>query len=61
MPDIIVEFSQADIAELLSKAATLAVGKDGFTAGCRDVMLYDFDTESGSVAARVKVRNTGPR
>jgi|SanBayMetagenome_1026888.scaffolds.fasta_scaffold03889_4 hypothetical protein len=60
MPDIIVEFSHTDIAELLAKAATLAVGKEGFTAGCRDVVLH-IDKDSQCVTARVKVRNTGPR
>lgn len=63
MPDIVVLFSQSDIAELVAKAATLTVRKDGLVANTNDVVFELTDPSSNQqlLGARVRVRNVSPR
>lgn len=63
MPTVIVEFDQHDIAELLARAATAAVGKDGMVASSTDVVfeLSDPGPDQQLFGARVRVRNVSPR
>lgn len=63
MPEIAVQFTQDDIAELVARAATVAVGKDGLVANTNDVVfeLTDPRSDQQLLGARVRVRNVSPR
>lgn len=63
MPEIVVQFTQGDIVEMLARAATAAVGKDGLVANTNDVVfeLTDPSSDQQLLGARVRVRNVSPR
>ena len=63
MPDIVVQFNESDIAELVARAATAAISKDGLVANTNDVVfeLTRPGADQQLIRACVRVRNISPR
>lgn len=60
MPEIVVQFTPDEIADILAKHAEVLVGKDGYTVRSTDVVLT-VDTDNRSVSGQARVRNVNPR
>lgn len=62
MPDIVVQFTGQELDEMLARAATAVVGKQGYSASACDV-VYETTSSAmrGPWRVKVIVRNTPQR